>query len=492
VYSLQLKQVMKKNCLVLIGCLALILCQSRLQAQDYNWHFNSDRGEIWGANKDNIPATGEDFIWVIGLQNWHNGDGTEKMRLSNSGLYVNGRVGIGTASPECKLDVCSGNAGAADIGLNNTNGGRHYALTSRGGGNFEIMDFTANSARMVINPSGNIGIGTTNPNAPLAVKGPGVSGTIRTWPAVDNGESSIAFYQKADGTGPPWLVSQGGWGNTGNLVFGYSGPNYNAPVMTLLQNGKVGIGTTTPSYPLHVTGGIGSNKLMFLSPVTGGDGEFIQNIRQTNADGYGLSFSSGSLPRMTILQNGNVGIGTTNPSKGVLHVKGSFHVENNDGFQLFHVSSTKALVFVGKTAYTKWEAQAGQSNGVMNQNAYSLWVSDGIVSEDYAVAKVSSWSDYVFDKNYPLTSLEKLEQYLQQHKHLPAIPSEEEVKKNGYSLTSLNQGFLKTMEELTLYAIDQDKKNKQLAAQVSSQQAEINTLAAELAALKALVTGIKK
>ncbi|MFT3827917.1 MAG: hypothetical protein QM731_28630 [Chitinophagaceae bacterium] len=231
--------------------------------------------------------------------------------------------------------------------------------------------------------------------------------------------------------------------------------------------------------------------ILNLKPASnvGGEGEFIRNTNQASGQDYGLGFFTNSTQRLTINNVGNIGIGTTNPDKGILHIKGSFHVESEDNYQVFHVSASKALVFVGKTAYSKY--LSSQTNGVIKQNNYSLWVSEGIVSEDYAVANVSTWSDYVFDKNYALPSLEKLEQYIQQYKHLPAIPSEEEVKKNGYSLTKLNNSFLKTMEELTLYTIDQHKKTMALEEQVNNQQAQIDKLAQELATLKAMILATK-
>ncbi len=235
------------------------------------------------------------------------------------------------------------------------------------------------------------------------------------------------------------------------------------------------------------------SKVAFLSPAPGGGGtgEFIQNNRQTATDTFGISLFTGNKQRMTLLNNGNVGIGTSNPSKGILHIKGSFHVES-DSFQVFHISSQRALVFVGKTAYSNYQQDSSNANGIINQNKYSLWVSDGIVSEDFAIASTSQWSDYVFDKNYTLTPLERLEEYVRENKHLPAIPSEADVKKNGYSLIRLNQGFLKTMEELTLYSIDQEKKIKQLAEQAQEQQRQYQQLAEEVQQLKAQVAGSGK
>ena len=53
-----------------------------------------------------------------------------------------------------------------------------------------------------------------------------------------------------------------------------------------------------------------------------------------------------------------------------------------------------------------------------------------------------------------------LKQYLQEHKHLPDVPSESEVNEEGINLARMNGALLKKIEELTLYTIDQEQKLK--------------------------------
>jgi hypothetical protein len=82
---------------------------------------------------------------------------------------------------------------------------------------------------------------------------------------------------------------------------------------------------------------------------------------------------------------------------------------------------------------------------------------------DVTVASVTTkvWSvapDYVFEKGYQLASLEHVEKFVDKHKHLPEIPSAREIKDKGLDLAEMNLKLLKKVEELTLYAITQDKK----------------------------------
>jgi hypothetical protein len=68
--------------------------------------------------------------------------------------------------------------------------------------------------------------------------------------------------------------------------------------------------------------------------------------------------------------------------------------------------------------------------------------------------------DYIFAKDYKLKTLQEVEEYIERNNHLPEIPSAQEIEKNGLMLAEMNMGLLKKVEELTLYMIQQEKKNK--------------------------------
>ncbi|HWW38511.1 MAG TPA: hypothetical protein VNZ46_04335, partial [Pedobacter sp.] len=70
--------------------------------------------------------------------------------------------------------------------------------------------------------------------------------------------------------------------------------------------------------------------------------------------------------------------------------------------------------------------------------------------------------DYVFKKGYQLSSLEETEKHIHENGHLPGIPSATEVKTNGIDLGEMNAKLLKKIEELTLYLIEQQKQIQEL------------------------------
>jgi hypothetical protein len=87
------------------------------------------------------------------------------------------------------------------------------------------------------------------------------------------------------------------------------------------------------------------------------------------------------------------------------------------------------------------------------------------------------WADHVFKEPYNLRSLKEVENFIQENRHLPDIPSEEEVEKEGISVGEMNAKLLQKIEEMTLYLLNQHKsmqvqneKMKQMEEQLVQQQ----------------------
>jgi len=78
---------------------------------------------------------------------------------------------------------------------------------------------------------------------------------------------------------------------------------------------------------------------------------------------------------------------------------------------------------------------------------------------------MGSWPDYVFAPDYRLRPLLELEQFIQQNKHLPEIPSAQEIEENGIDLGAMQSKLLLKIEELTLYILDLQKQIDELRKQ---------------------------
>lgn len=96
---------------------------------------------------------------------------------------------------------------------------------------------------------------------------------------------------------------------------------------------------------------------------------------------------------------------------------------------------------------------------------------------------MTGWSDYVFKPTYKLIPLSEVKTYIDQNQHLPEIPSEEEVKKDGINLGEMNKLLLKKVEELTLYLIEKDNETKSLKAGKDAQQKQLDQLQKQLETL---------
>ncbi|MCS3868682.1 hypothetical protein J3D55_001598 [Chryseobacterium ginsenosidimutans] len=99
---------------------------------------------------------------------------------------------------------------------------------------------------------------------------------------------------------------------------------------------------------------------------------------------------------------------------------------------------------------------------------YKLFVKDGIKTEKVKVdiAASNGWADYVFEKDYKLMPLNKVEKFINENGHLPEVPTTEEAIKNGIELKEMNILLLKKIEELTLYTIEQQKRIEALEKKV--------------------------
>ena len=72
------------------------------------------------------------------------------------------------------------------------------------------------------------------------------------------------------------------------------------------------------------------------------------------------------------------------------------------------------------------------------------------------------WPDYVFGGSHQLMPLGELESYINCNKHLPGVPTAEEVEKEGADLGEMNRVLMEKVEELTLYIIDLQKQIDEL------------------------------
>lgn len=99
-------------------------------------------------------------------------------------------------------------------------------------------------------------------------------------------------------------------------------------------------------------------------------------------------------------------------------------------------------------------------------------------AKEFEVSLNIPFPDYVFNEDYKLLPLAKLEEYIKKNKHLPGIKSAAHYQESGkVNIAELQIQLLEKVEELTLHTINQEKK--------------INEQSAEIDALKKMILEIK-
>ncbi|MDL5514710.1 hypothetical protein QSE00_23065 [Arenibacter sp. M-2] len=101
--------------------------------------------------------------------------------------------------------------------------------------------------------------------------------------------------------------------------------------------------------------------------------------------------------------------------------------------------------------------------GTTDPGIWKLAVNGNIRAKEIKV-ETANWPDYVFAKDYELPSLEEVEKHINDKGHLINIPTALDVKSNGIELGEMNKLLLEKIEELTLYLIDMKKEIIELKA----------------------------
>jgi len=266
------------------------------------------------------------------------------------------------------------------------------------------------------------------------------------------------------------------------------------------ESGKVGIGTTTPNRKLEVIDGsilVKSDPYASIGLERTNGGKISMGITSGGFQGFLLSVGSLKFltdgdpsAKMFIEEDGDIGIGTSTPqyrldlkaeSKTHARFVGSFsgiqgiQVERSGGDNIRLVTnysgygggleSSSALRFSvngeninNPAIYVNTNGQTGI--GTTSMGTHKLAV-DGSIGAREIIVEAGSWSDFVFESDYKLRTLEEVENYISVNKHLPEIPSESEVTGNGVNLGEMDAKLLQKIEELTLYLIEQNKQNKE-------------------------------
>lgn len=305
-------------------------------------------------------------------------------------------------------------------------------------------------------PNDNVGIGTSAATSKLTVQaGPNghptplkaISIVGPNTPTNVNSAQALSWDFKAAGSAAIRSYRGNSWDTYMQFLTNSNVSAANAPQvrMHISGDGNIGIGTENPMFKLDINGDAKIKQSLFISGSSGGyttgdnpvlyfgiNSEFAKinlpfgdKMNFSSYHGYTFNTSNNgsiAIPALTIGITGNVGIGTIAPDEK-LTVKGKIHTQ---------------------------EVRVDMSGPLV--------------------------PDYVFANDYQLKSLQEVEAYIKQNSHLPEIPSAKEIEKKGLMLAEMNMALLKKIEELTLYAIEQEKNTAKLIHLLEEQNKRLKIL----------------
>jgi len=227
------------------------------------------------------------------------------------------------------------------------------------------------------------------------------------------------------------------------------------------NGGNVGIGISSPYGLFQVFGG--STYLQALNLGFGAS----TSVLTTDAVGKPIIFQEGGTEYARITNTGSFGIGTTNTNGYLLYVNGSASLQSvNLGFGASLAvigtdASSKPISFqIGTTEYARLLANGSFGIGTTDTKGYLFAVNGSAIFTSARVKAYAYWPDFVFGNGYRLLSLDSVSSYIQTNHHLPDLPSADSVQSAGIDLGGTEAALLRKIEELTLYAIDQQKQLK--------------------------------
>jgi hypothetical protein len=413
-------------------------------------HIKSDYGEeaVILVEPDLWNADGWAEIRVGNGSNAVKGSYTYGLQLKTDKNYLfdspNAKVGIGTSTPSEKLEV-SGNIKTSGTGYMMTS--KVQAIDNKG----LSLYGTAGTGIIVMN-DGKVGIGTNLPGEKLEVNGKVKSASLQ----VTTGYAAGKLLQSdASGnavwTDPAWMIS-------GSNVY--------------KTTGNVGIGTNPTTNRLEVAGTVNATNFT-------GNGAGLYNVpdiaeQNIILNGHWLSGDGGD-EGVFVKNDGTVGIMNNNPiaqldladifEAGGMNLKigndcyfTDIDISNSLGLYGCNQSNSSASLKLGSNGVTLTGKEGKLGIGTTTPDAL-LTVAGKVLAQEIEVSVTAGQgADFVFENDHELQDMVSLEEYIKINKHLPGIPSADEMRQNNINVGDFQIKLLEKIEELTLYVIQLKKE----------------------------------
>ena len=302
------------------------------------------------------------------------GSSIAQINLNGNSYFNGGNVGIGTTSPSAQLqiDTPAANQSGQGLRINRPSAGTHYhsvefatngtvdwSVGQNSNDAFEVYENgAAVTTRFTIKEGGNVGIGTTSPSTSLHIV-KDASWEVARFEA--DSYPTATVYSQAAAKYAQLNIYDTRINSEPTMELRADTPHFNirlddtGNVLTILDGGNVGIGTTNPVQKLDVSGSARVTGIVYTN-------ELRANLDSGNRisihDGAGnIEFrTQGGTERMTISYAGNVGIGTVTPLVK-LDVAGSQRIVHSSGAAGLEVYTNSAIPTVPQVKIGRDSAQ---------------------------------------------------------------------------------------------------------------------------------------
>ena len=387
--------------------------------------------------------------------------------------------------------------------------------------------------------AGKVGVGTTTPSSTLHLKSVDNKPTLKFESVADDGsmtqdddlnKSNVPVYWEMQQNGSKLSFSFNKNGSiTNDMFYLYNSlGNVVGDVSKMYFKGQINsesakINTTLETQNATITNNLQTKELTVNNMLNGNNAVFTGTLETKNLKINGVPFTSlqiwqKSNTNSKIYYNqGNVGIGTDNPlEKLQIGEKFTFHSGGNKviGYNFYYSGGQDRRIAAGPSSQIRFTQSGdisfrtspeGDSATVLSYkyftflnngnvgigkndptNPFEVWkdntqllkvnASGYLYCRELIVQKNGNFPDYVFEPNYNLLPLKELEIYIIDKKHLPDMPTAQEVEQNGIEVANLTTVLVKKVEELTLYTIEQQKQIDQQKQLIEKQQQQIDEL----------------
>lgn len=256
-------------------------------------------------------------------------------------------------------------------------------------------------------------------------------------------------------------IHQLGFGNSG-IFFRQAWPMATAwepwrKVLLEDESGAVGvgIGTRSPGAKFQV------NSTMLVAPfVPGESGNYLTD------EGARITISDGNIYDNV---HGGISFGGMYVENGVRYNATYNHIEFGSGYLRIR-NNQQTKMFIGSG--DEW----GNQNIILNPGTGNVGIGtltpserlsvNGNIRTKKLIVTQTGWPDYVFANDYYLMPLNDVKKFINKNKHLPGIPSAEQVTEAGLDIGDTQALLLKKIEELTLYVIQLKEENQAIKNEI--------------------------